>query len=87
MSKLNTKNNLVQDTLLVCDSQFIFIFAIFMQSFFIFRFFFFLRQVKTAHGAVDLVRIMNPWGNTEWEGPWSDMKRLRIHSEKLFIDQ
>ncbi|KAG7234840.1 hypothetical protein INR49_003662 [Caranx melampygus] len=31
-------------------------------------------KVKTSHGTVDLVRILNPWGNTEWEGPWSDMK-------------
>ncbi|XP_041797250.1 calpain-9 [Chelmon rostratus] len=33
-----------------------------------------LETVKTAHGTQDLVRILNPWGNTEWEGPWSDMK-------------
>nr|XP_046245939.1 calpain-3 [Scatophagus argus] len=33
-----------------------------------------VEKVRTAHGTVDLVRILNPWGNTEWEGPWSDMK-------------
>ncbi|KAK5869177.1 hypothetical protein PBY51_010128 [Eleginops maclovinus] len=33
-----------------------------------------VEKVKTAHGTVDLVRILNPWGNTEWEGPWSDMQ-------------
>ncbi|XP_040045365.2 calpain-9 [Gasterosteus aculeatus] len=33
-----------------------------------------VEQVKTAHGIVDLVRILNPWGNTEWSGPWSDLK-------------
>ncbi|XP_056139950.1 calpain-3 [Lampris incognitus] len=29
-------------------------------------------KVRTKYGTVDLVRINNPWGNTEWEGPWSD---------------
>ncbi|XP_018516067.1 calpain-3 isoform X1 [Lates calcarifer] len=33
-----------------------------------------VEKVKTAHGTVDLVRILNPWGDTEWEGPWSDLK-------------
>ncbi|KAM7412585.1 hypothetical protein PAMA_020118 [Pampus argenteus] len=33
-----------------------------------------VEKVKTTHGTVDLVRILNPWGNTEWEGPWSDWK-------------
>ncbi|XP_070685471.1 calpain-9 [Pempheris klunzingeri] len=33
-----------------------------------------VERVKTSHGTVDLVRILNPWGNTEWEGPWSDLK-------------
>ncbi|XP_037533857.1 calpain-9 [Nematolebias whitei] len=31
-----------------------------------------IKKVKTTHGVVDLVRILNPWGNTEWIGPWSD---------------
>ncbi|XP_040903159.1 calpain-9 isoform X2 [Toxotes jaculatrix] len=33
-----------------------------------------VEKVKTPHGTVDLVRILNPWGNTEWMGPWSDLK-------------
>ncbi|XP_017292898.1 calpain-9 isoform X2 [Kryptolebias marmoratus] len=31
-----------------------------------------VEKVKTAYGVVDLVRILNPWGNREWFGPWSD---------------
>ncbi|CAB1434801.1 unnamed protein product [Pleuronectes platessa] len=33
-----------------------------------------VEKVKTAYGTVDLVRILNPWGNTEWVGPWSDVE-------------
>uniref|UniRef100_A0A3Q3E3Z2 Zgc:85932 n=1 Tax=Hippocampus comes TaxID=109280 RepID=A0A3Q3E3Z2_HIPCM len=31
-----------------------------------------VEKVQTTYGPVDLVRILNPWGNTEWLGPWSD---------------
>ncbi|KAM9733310.1 calpain-9 [Menidia menidia] len=33
-----------------------------------------IEQVKTDYGVVDLVRVLNPWGNTEWKGPWSDTR-------------
>ncbi|XP_028320369.1 calpain-9-like [Gouania willdenowi] len=33
-----------------------------------------VEKVATTYGSEYLVRILNPWGNTEWEGPWSDLK-------------
>ncbi|XP_072249125.1 calpain-9-like [Leuresthes tenuis] len=46
-----------------------------------------IEKVKTTYGTVDLVRILNPWGNTEWMGPWSDMKgpewnRVSVEEQK-----
>ncbi|XP_071215120.1 calpain-9 isoform X1 [Salvelinus alpinus] len=32
-----------------------------------------LENVKTKYETVELVRVHNPWGKIEWEGPWSDM--------------
>ncbi|XP_056612879.1 calpain-3-like [Triplophysa dalaica] len=44
-----------------------------------------LEMIQTETGPVELVRIYNPWGKTEWEGAWSDkygIEWVRVSKEE-----
>ncbi|XP_010896848.2 calpain-3 isoform X2 [Esox lucius] len=44
-----------------------------------------LENVKTQFETVELIRVHNPWGKTEWQGRWSDMNGpewRNVHEEE-----
>ena len=38
--------------------------------------------IDTAGNEVDIIKLRNPWGSFEWQGPWSDTSELWTEEAK-----